>query len=371
VQGSQPNLQSEGEILAAALDQVRTRLPGGWELDPQAPDGALFGPDAVVALNPPNGSGALLVVDVKRSIVTRELQPVVDQLQTFAAAAAQRDRKKPAPVTPMVVARYLSPPLQGWLAQRNVPYADATGNLRIALDRPAIFVRDVGATNDPWRGPGRPKGNLTGEAPARVVRALADFRPPYSVPKVIELSGASSGATYRVVAFLEDQALLVRSAGGPIENVPWRPILDRWAKDYGFIRTNAVQNYLAPRGLGDLMASLATLPPEDELQYAVTGTLAAQRWAAYAPPRNAMIYAARPSILASRLGLREVDAGANVLLAKNAYKVVFDRTDSFENVTIAAASQVAVDLMTGPGRNPAEAEALLDWMEANEDVWRR
>jgi hypothetical protein len=32
--------------------------------------------------------------------------------------------------------------------------------------------------------------------------------------------------------------------------------------------------------------------------------------------------------LAARFDLREVDAGANVLLAKNAYDVVFERTES-------------------------------------------
>ena len=30
----------------------------------------------------------------------------------------------------------------------------------------------------------------------------------------------------------------------------------------------------------------------------------------------------------------------------------------------------AVDLMTGPGRNPAEAEELLGWLQRNEQSWR-
>ena len=34
-------------------------------------------------------------------------------------------------------------------------------------------------------------------------------------------------------------------------------------------------------------------------------------------------------------------------------------------------SQTVVDLLTGPGRYPAEAEALLEWMERNLDAWRR
>ena len=34
-------------------------------------------------------------------------------------------------------------------------------------------------------------------------------------------------------------------------------------------------------------------------------------------------------------------------------------------------AQVAVDLLTGPGRNPGEAVALMDWMERNERALRR
>lgn len=41
-----------------------------------------------------------------------------------------------------------------------------------------------------------------------------------------------------------------------------------------------------------------------------------------------------------------------------------------EAITYAAASQVAVDLLTGPGRGPAEGDALIEWMEQNEDAWR-
>ena len=37
---------------------------------------------------------------------------------------------------------------------------------------------------------------------------------------------------------------------------------------------------------------------------------------------------------------------------------------------VAAAAQVAVDLLTSSGRGPSEADALLSWMKDNESVWR-
>lgn len=366
-----PALDREKDILAEALAQVRSRVPTGWTLEPRD-DAALFGPDALVELSAPGGDRTTLVIEVKRTLVTKDLASVLDQLNSYIAggfvSANPRSRKDQA--APMVVARYLPPPLQTWMTERGVSYVDATGNMRISLDRPAMFLRDVGATNDPWRGPGRPKGNLTGEPAARVVRALVDFRPPYSVPRIIELAGASSGATYRVIEFLEDQLLLTREPRGPVVEVEWRALIERWARDYGFNRTNAVTSYLAPRGLPDLLSRLSQVTLAPGLGYAVTGTLATQRLVEYAPARNAMIYADNPDLLAQQIGLREVETGANVLIAKNTYDVVYERTSIVDGVVVVAPSQAAVDLMTGPGRNPAEAEELLRWMQTNEGEWR-
>ena len=59
------------------------------------------------------------------------------------------------------------------------------------------------------------------------------------------------------------------------------------------------------------------------------------------------------------------------MLAGPALDVVFERClTNKEGVVVAAPTQVAVDLMTGPGRSPNEAEELLDWMRRNEQSWR-
>ena len=35
-----------------------------------------------------------------------------------------------------------------------------------------------------------------------------------------------------------------------------------------------------------------------------------------------------------------------------------------------APSQLAVDRLTGPGREPPQGEEILEWMQENEDAWR-
>jgi hypothetical protein len=271
-------------------------------------------------------------------------------------------------VVPMLVARYLPASTRARLEQRGVAYADATCNLRLALERPALFLRDVGASRDPWRGPGRPRGNLKGPPAARVVRALVDFTPPFTVPELIRLSGASSGATYRVIELLMEEALIDRQPRGAITTVDWRPLLERWSQDYGFQQSNAVAAYLQPRGLPALLKALRSA---EDLRYVLTGALAAERLAPYAQPRLATLYVDRLDEVAAQLELREVDTGSNVLLATGDYDVAFERTQEIDGLRFAAPSQVAVDLLTAPGRGPSEAQALLDWMGANEPAWRR
>jgi hypothetical protein len=70
------------------------------------------------------------------------------------------------------------------------------------------------------------------------------------------------------------------------------------------------------------------------------------------------------------LGLRKTDAGANVMLIAPRDSYVFARSVEKEGLTYAAPSQIAADLLSSPGRGPAEAEELIQWMKNNEAVWR-
>jgi hypothetical protein len=174
-------LIGEADILSDALAKVTARLPSDWTTDVQR-ETALgrYRAGAVITLSAPGGRRGRLYAEMRSSVVTKDLPGMVEQAQADIDADTTPGRGGTA--RPLLVARYLAPPLQQWLTARDIPFADATGKMRISLTRPALFVRDVGAHKDPWRGPGRPKGNLTGGSAARVVRALVDFGPPYTVP---------------------------------------------------------------------------------------------------------------------------------------------------------------------------------------------
>jgi hypothetical protein len=352
-------------VLRTAIALIRDRLPSAWKAavrNATAADG-LSGVDAELRVTSSDGQRLIILLEAKRLLNTRDVPMVLAPLQDFAA-----QRKGDEEVVVVIAARYLAKPTRARIADAGASYVDATGNMLVRADRPALFLRDRGADRDPWRGPGRPRGSLQGPPAARVVRALVDFAPPYTVPELSQRADASIGATYRVVEFLEEEGLIERERREPIRDVPWRRLLERWSEDYGFARSNTVETFLEPRGLSRLMERLAKTP---KLEYVVTGSLAAERVAAYAPARLATIYVRDIPTVAESLGLRPVDTGANIALAAGDYDVVFERDERVDGLRVAALSQVAVDLLSGPGRNPSEARALLDWMESNERAWRR
>lgn len=196
---------------------------------------------------------------------------------------------------------------------------------------------------------------------------MTDISGDWSVRELIDVSRVSTGAVYRVIEFLGSEGLVERPERGLIVVPSWVDVLRRWSKDYGFVRNSRSTRWISPRGLGDLVERAAS----SKARYAVTGTLAAAECAAYAPARSAMIYVTDTEAAAQEWGLRPADAEANVMLGEPQFDIPLVRTwTTSTGLVTAAPAQVAVDLMTGPGRNPAEAEELLTWMTTNEQSWR-
>ncbi|MEA5455638.1 hypothetical protein SPF06_12970 [Sinomonas sp. JGH33] len=346
-------------MLSAGVAAIRDRLPSTWSLSTGGRETSDRGADAVLSIRAPDGTKAVLIVEAKRLLETRDVATIREQLANLTA-------RQPGSVG-VVVAQYLSKSTRERLAEAGLSFADATGNILVRAEAPGLFISDRGADNDPWRGPGRPRGTLKGEPAAKVVRALLDLKGPWKIRDLVGVSKASTGSVYRVLEFLESEALATREDG--LISVPdWSALLRRWSEDYQFLHTNTITRWIAPRGLA---AFLERVRDSDVGSYALTGSVAAAAWQSYAPARSAMVYISEAERAAMEWGLRPTETGANVLIAKPAYPVVLERTvTALEGLQVAAPTQVAADLMTGPGRAPSEAEELLDWMERNEQSWR-
>lgn len=352
--------QSVDGMVRFAYEKLRDRLPSDWVIQNLQGVGSSTSADAAFMLSSPDGLQTKILIETKRLLETRDIPRVREQIVRNLGGDSQS--------IGMVVARYLSKSTREKLAKAGMSYVDATGNMYVRTQAPAVFISDRGADKDPWRGPGRPRGTLQGAPAAKVVRALLDFPGPWKIRELVKVSKASTGSVYRVIEFLESEALITRGDDGLIVVLNWTKLLRRWSEDYQFLRTNPVTRWIAPRGLESFIERVRE---DDDSVYAVTGSIAAASWEAYAPTRSAMLYSTNPERSAANWGLRPAESGVNVLLAQPAYDVVFERTiQRSDGLRLVAPTQVAVDLMTGPGRAPSEAEELLNWMESNERSWR-
>ena len=242
-------------------------------------------------------------------------------------------------------------------------YADATGNLRFTVDRPAVFVETPGAVKNPFRKK-RPLHSLKGRRAARVARGLLDYRPPFGTRELAAEIASSAAMVSRVCRLLApDEIVTKASPRGRVVAVDWEALVRRWAIDYDFASANALTTWLEPRGPRALFARL----PGARFRYTVTGSFDANRLAPVAEPRLATLYADDPETAAEALGLRPAKTGGNVLLVRPFDPVVFERADFDDDIAYARVRQFLLDLMTGPRRGPAEAAALLAWMWDNED----
>lgn len=359
-------MQTDDVLAAAEVERrivqfMRDRLPKAWKVtDGEEAQRGRLQPDLTIQLDAPNGQSVRLLVEVKQVIERRDVARLADQVRLMAASAGE---------VPVVAARYLSSSVREALVEDGLSYVDATGNMRIAVDAPAIFISDRGEDRDPWRR-GRPRGTLKGEPAARVARALLDYDRAWTVRELIAASGASTGAAYRVLEYLEREDLVVKE-DKRYRVTDWERLLRAWSADASFQTTTRVMAFIEPRGVDAFLAKVAKEPT---FPAAVTGSVAAKRWATYAPAKAAYVYVSSIQEASEQWGLRPNAAAPNVILLepRTVGDVPFQNTEPAEGgYPVAAPAQVAADLLNGPGREPAEGDYLIEWMKANEQSWRR
>ena len=354
-----------------AVKEIGARLPPRWHLLDRATEAVTRSPresigmiDAIWEIRGPDGLSSDIIVEVKATPVEpRSVRSIASQVKALAHSMYEQTEATPAY---MVVSSYLSPLTRERLAEAGISYADSTGNIRFAVDRPAVYIETQGADKNPFRED-RPLRSLKGGRAARVARGLLDYRTPFGTRELAGETASSAAMISRVSSLLEpDEIVTKERPRGRIVSVDWEALARRWAMDYDFASSNIVTTWLEPRGTRALFARLG----DAGIRYAVTGSFAAYRRAPIAEPRLAALYVDDPEIAARSLGLRPADTGGNVLLVRPFDAVAFERAECDDGIAYARVTQVLLDLMTGPGRGPAEAEALLEWMRDNEDRWK-
>lgn len=350
------SVKIETDLSEAAIAWLKARLPQGWQLESATAEGG----ETRLVLRGGN-AGAAILVQPRQSLTPREASYL---LQGFAKAL----RSISGGTALLVVSPWLSPRTRAVLTEQGINYVDLTGNALVRIDNPAVYLETVGADRNP-APKARGKAQLRGARAARLIRLLADVRPPYGVRELARAAKLAPGYTSQLLETLYDEALVERSRRGRVESVNVGDLLRRWSSTYDVLATNAPESFVAADGIDTLLPKIAA-ELEAGRRIAITGSFAAARLAPVAAPALLLAYSEQPTLLAQDLGLLRAEEGANVILLRPFDEVVWRRNSPVEGLRYVSPSQTAVDCLTGTGRMPAEGEALLEWMRENESEWR-
>jgi hypothetical protein len=338
-------------------------MPRGWTVEatyPPSGDGEMPA-DSKINLRGPNGTISTIAVEEKESVSPRAVL-------SFLSPRVQTARNMGAHLPLLLVSSWLSKRTRALLEEEEVNYIDLTGNALLRIDNPPFFLQAAGAERNPWPKE-RGRAQLRGAKAARLIRMLLDVRPPYGVQEIAEATSLAPGYVSRLLDTLYREALIERAPRGPVESVDITALIRRWADTYDVFEANDAEAFIATEGLERLLPKLAENAGIGT-RCPITGSFAASRLAPVASPALLLVYHETPALLAKDLGLLPAEEGANVMLLRPFDPVAFARAQVEGGLCYAAPSQIAVDCLTGNGRMPAEGEAMLEWMQADESAWR-
>jgi hypothetical protein len=330
----------------ATLSQLGALLPPSWKIRVvrQAGDVTVL---SVTDATDSTGALSLLTTD--------RLEP-----RDVAATWLPPD----APV--LFSADWLSERTRELLRERGAGYIDRTGNVEIQLSRPGLVIRTVGSERDPDPKPTKAP-SLRGPRAWALLRTLIEVAPPYTAGDLSRCLDVDNGYVSRVLQVLAEELVIERAPRGPVTSSEWQPLVRMVTSTYSLLDASTTSTWVAAAGPSQLVNDLAKLRIG---RWAVTGSYVASAISPVAAPEMAVVYTDDPERLAKAARLLPAKVGANVVLAQPYDPIVFERCQVTDGVRMVSVAQAAIDCLTGPGRMPAEGEALLAWMRRNPARWR-
>lgn len=360
------------------LERVKTRLAdlSGLSVRPHTLNGASeadLGVDAVVSLGGAgagSSSGPILITVANGTLGMDRIREAERQ-QRLVTALRGDD------ATVLLAAEWISPLAGSRLRAAEVSYLDLQGNASIRIPRPLIIIQTEGSRRAPahLRRTGAGARSLAGDKALRLLRALIDVRPPYRAAQLPQVTQLSAPYVSRLLEVARDLGMVSR-ARGVITDVDWEALLRHRAALTPLLTPGRYSTYVdgataeaTARRLRDLV----------DRPVAVTGHVVARDLVPVALGGQLMIYVGRQgpdeddtqarATVARQLRLLPKDRGGDVVLISASNDAALWGRTSVDGVPRVALSQLALDCLAGPGRLPAEGEALITRMQASDD-WR-
>jgi hypothetical protein len=376
---------NERDLIEEGLDRLQSVLGADWSISPvnyassEGLSPADIGNDLVVSIAAPDSGGTSgpILIEVKRSLTPAGVRHLVPRLDLMQRLTGNR--------TVLVISQWLSAQTRAALDERHIGYLDLTGNVSFRLRRPGLVLQMQGSSRAPTPEL-RPSRSLRGDKAGALVRVMVDFAPPYRATQLAGATGLSLPYVTRLLETMEQQALIERR-DRIILDVDWPRLLRARSAVTDLLNTKPIFA-VAPGGpedflrrLADMDRALESLGPVPRPLFAITGPAAAEQVSPVTGEiEPVMVYLATsggtnpPSDVndfMNRMGLLPTrHARSNVWLLSHPSPYVFARMDA-SNFPIVANSQIALDCLSGPGRMPAQGDAVIDAMKRSQGGWRK
>ncbi len=197
----------DNSLVQEGLRELQRRLPPGWSVGELVREPQPAFVNATVEITSPDKKTGSIALEVRARFEPKAVRVLADSLRESQTRGAF-----------VVLSRYLSESTRSLLKKSGIGYLDLTGNARIVVPKPGLYIETQGAAEDPDREE-RPARSLRGAKAGRIVRTLVDRKETPGVRELATITKIDAGYVSRVLAFLDTEALITRVGHGKMQSV--------------------------------------------------------------------------------------------------------------------------------------------------------
>lgn len=303
------------------------------------------------------GKRLQLLVEAKREAFPRDVRELLWQFRNYLAHA-NPDGKE---IIPFLAARAISRGARDLLREENVGFYDLGGSLFIPSSALYILI-----DRPPPKRSRRILSILEGQKARTIITLFAHRNEWIGVKELAELAEVSPATASATLSEMERREWVDVEGSGPAKVRRLRdatPLLDEWSR-YAVEQKppKITRYYVSAQDSHALCRQLDKSCRAHSLAYAVTGEAAAQHYAPYLSSISQIRCRMPPGRLRDRvlddIGAHPVSEGWNlgVLQTKSPSDVIVG--DDSNDIALAPALQVYIDLLQGSGRSKEMAGHL-------------
>lgn len=256
----------------------------------------------------------------------------------------------------LIIAPYISEQAAQICREENVGYVDLSGNCFIRFGN--VLVDKSGRSNRFVIR--KEQRSLFSNKATRILRVLlSNPRKCWGVRELAKEANVSPGYVSRIRRYLIDREWMPLGKDNLSLKNP-KQVLEEWGKAIQLRASDRFQ-YFTLEKPGEFETMVAQYCARNGLNYALSGFSGAIRYAPMVPSKTVTAYVSGdiPRI-ASELGLKTVESGANVTLVAPYDDGVYYGSQTIDGIRVVSPLQVYLDLINVKGRGEEAAQAVFD-----------